>query len=301
MKGVTWFLVICFGLAWVSWELAIRAGVGVTSWQFEVIALPGAFAPAIAAIVVRRWITREGFTDAGLRLHANRWPYYLFAWLLPLLVVALIVAEAGAFGIATPDFTLTRAAGAGAAGHSVNAVSREGWLIVPELMAVAVVMTPVLWGEEFGWRGYLQRRLLPGRPVAAALVTGLIWGVWHYPVTLRGYDYPDHPIAGSLLLTALAILLAYIFEWLREKSGSIWAPSLAHAATNSIGGLALLWLGPASPAVVGYGGILALPPLTLVCVCIYWSERRRQHGKLGVRSSWPTHRTSLPSSKEEYQ
>ena len=63
-------------------------------------------------------------------------------------------------------------------------------MVVPQLMGVAVLMTPLLWGEEFGWRGYLQLRLFPGRPVSAAIATGLIWAVWHYPLTLRGYDYP---------------------------------------------------------------------------------------------------------------
>jgi membrane protease YdiL (CAAX protease family) len=277
MKGVAWFIAISFGIAWVSWEFAIRSGISVLSWQFELFALPGAFAPAIAAIVVRKWITGEGFADAGLKLCLNRWPYYLLAWLLPLAVVGVILTEAVIFGIGKPDFTLADAAASGVAGHGLGAVERLGWLIVPQLMLTAVVMTPVLWGEEFGWRGYLQPRLFPGRPVAAAVATGLIWGVWHYPVTLRGFDYPDHPVLGSLLLTVLAVLLAYIFGWLRERSGSIWVPSLGHAATNSVGQLGLLWLaGSAGASWVSYGGVLAIPPLALVCLCIYWTDQRRQ-------------------------
>lgn len=277
MKGVLWFIAISFGVAWVNWELAIRAGISVTSGQFQLFALPGAFAPAIAAIVVRKWITAEGFADAGLRPNLRHWPYYLFAWTLPLGVVAVILVEAAVFGIGRPDFTLAGAAEFGVAGHSIGNLAKLGWLIVPQLMLTAIVATPVLWGEEFGWRGYLQPRLLGGRPVAAAVVTGLIWGVWHYPVTLRGYDFPDHPVLGSGLLTILAVLLAYIFGWLRERSGSIWASSLAHAATNSVGQLGLLWLaGSAGPSWVSYSGVLGIPPLVVVCLCIYWYERRRR-------------------------
>jgi membrane protease YdiL (CAAX protease family) len=275
MNGVIWYLVICFGVAWTSWEVAIGSGVSVLSWQFQLYALPGAFAPAIAAIVVRKWITREGFGDAGLGLRAARWPIYLFAWLLPLAVVAVVVAEAVTFGVARPDFTLTRAIATGEAGHSLTALRNPGLWIVPQLMVMAILMTPILWGEEFGWRGYLQPRMLAGRPVPAAIATGVIWGVWHYPLTLRGYDFPGQPILGSLLLTVCAVLLAYVFGWIRERSGSIWASSLAHAATNSIGGLTLLWLAGASISMISYAGVLAIAPLLLACSCLFWADHRR--------------------------
>ena len=41
----------------------------------------GAFAPAVAGFIVRKWITREGFAGAGLRPNLRKWPYYLVAWL----------------------------------------------------------------------------------------------------------------------------------------------------------------------------------------------------------------------------
>ena len=45
----------------------------------------GALSPAVAAIIVRKWVTREGFSDAGLRLNRHHWRYYLAALVLPLL------------------------------------------------------------------------------------------------------------------------------------------------------------------------------------------------------------------------
>ena len=283
-KGVIWFLVISFGVAWISWEIALATGVSVLSSQFQLYALPGAFAPAIAAFVVRKWITREGFADADLGLQPARWRYYLLAWLLPLAVVATIVLEAMVLGIARPDFSLSRAV---TAGYAAKELGNRGLLIVPIVMITAVLLTPVLWGEEFGWRGYLQKRLFVGRPVRAAIATGLIWGVWHFPLTLRGYNYPDHPIVGSLMFAVFAVLIAYIFGWIRERSGSIWASSLAHAATNTIGNLALLWLaGPQGPFVVSYAGLLAFPPLAIVCLCIFHAERRNSpHVELAAQSS----------------
>ena len=274
MRGVIWFLAIAFGLAWISWEIAIQSGVPVLSGQFQFFALPGAFAPAIAAFVVRKWITREGFGDAGLGVHIRNWRFYLLAWLLPLAVVAAITAQAVVLGIAEPDFTLERASATEIAGNKVEGLGDLAWLVVPQVMILAIVATPVLWGEEFGWRGYLQRRILVGRPVAAAVVTGIIWALWHFPITLRGYNYPEQPLLGSLIFVGITVPTSYLFGWFREKTGSIWAASLAHASTNAIGALALLWFaGAASLHLVSYGGLLAIPPLFAACAIIYWSER----------------------------
>ena len=284
MRGVVWFLAIAFGIAWISWEIAIQSGVSVLSWRFQLFALPGAFAPAIAALVVRKWIMREGFGDAGLGVDARHWRYYLLAWLLPVLVVAAIIAQAVLLSIAEPDFTIERAEAAGLAGRNAKGASDLGWLVVPQSMLMAILATPLLWGEEFGWRGYLQRRILIGRPVAAAIVTGAIWAMWHFPLTLRGYNYPEQPFLGSLIFVAITIPTSYLFGWFREKTGSIWAASLAHASTNSIGALTVLWFGGAAELhIISYGGLLAVLPLLVACAVVYSSEhwQRRKDPKGG--------------------
>src|SRR4249919_2845309 len=127
MRGVLWFLLISFGVAWAWWEIVIQSGIGVLSWQFQLYGLPAAFSPAAAAFVVRKWITGEGFDAAGLRLNLRHWRLYLLAWLLPLLLVAAITLEAVLFGIAEPDFTLARASAAGVAGRSSVPLGEQAW------------------------------------------------------------------------------------------------------------------------------------------------------------------------------
>jgi len=141
----------------------------------------------------------------------------------------------------------------------------------------------VLLGEEFGWRGYLQRRLDPRRPLRAAVITGFIWGVWHYPVILAGYEYPGYPLTGLIVFPVGTIFLAIIFGWLRERTGSIWAPSLAHAATNAIGGslILLAFWGGSHPIFVHYLGVYGWLPLGTVCAALYLT------GQLAPRSSPP--------------
>ena len=101
-------------------------------------------------------------------------------------------------------------------------------------MITALIATPILWGEEFGWRGYLQLRLFGNRPLLGAMVTGLIWGLWHIPINLRGYNFPDHPVLGMLVFTVSTTMLSIIFGWLRIRTGSIWPASLDNSNSATI-------------------------------------------------------------------
>lgn len=291
MRGVGAYVLLSFALAWTAWWLAWRAGATPANLVvFQLWLLPGGFAPAIAALVVRRWVTGEGFADAGLCLDTSRWRYYLFALLWPFVAVAAITLLAALLGVSQPDFTLQRALGelAGAGLHAPPA-PRHLWLLLPPALIVnAVLATPVLWGEEFGWRGYLQLRLFAGRPLAAAVATGLIWGVWHYPLVLMGYQYPVHPFLGLLVLPVGTVLLSIVFGWLRLRTGSVWSASLAHAATNAVGGSLTLLLFRGGPhwILVSYLGVLAWVPLLALCAWIVLGARlegpprnagRRQH------------------------
>ncbi len=235
-KGILAYLVIAFGVAWTIWEIPAQKELSFDNPVFQVMILVGSFGPAIACIVVRKWITREGFSDAGLKLNFRRWRYYLAAWVLPLVVALAVVGLALLFRIGEPDFSP----------HDLEArvpiiqllpVPSQFYivLIAVQLMLTAAIMAPLLFGEEFGWRSYLQIRLFSDRPVLAAVATGIIWGVWHSPLNLRGYNYPDHPILGLFLFPVVMMFLSIPLGWLRLKSESIWPACLGHAGVGIIG------------------------------------------------------------------
>jgi len=278
-KGVLAYLLIAFGIAWILWEVPLCLGLSIRSPLFQLAVLPGGFAPAVACAIVRKWITHEGFADAGLRLHLRQWRYYLIAWLLPLAVTAVIVVLASALGLSQPDFSLQRAAATLAPEAAQQlAVPPTLLLILPvQLLITALVATPILWGEEFGWRGYLQLRLLSDRPLLAAVSTGLIWGVWHYPLNLRGYNFPEQPVLGLLVFPVSTVFLSIIFGWLQRKTGSVWSASLAHAATNAVGGslTMLLFMGGPNWIFVAYLGVLGWIPLGALCAWIVLSGQLR--------------------------
>jgi uncharacterized protein len=90
-------------------------------------------------------------------------------------------------------------------------------------------------GEEAGWRGFLQPRLseIVG-PAPAALLTGIVWSLWHLPLFfVQGWDHPRWWIFG-LVLTAASVILAYGFNL---SGGSILAAILGHFTLNRSSGI----------------------------------------------------------------
>ena len=267
--GILAYLAISFGLAWALWTVPLLVADGNPVIQLAI--LPGAFAPAVASFGVRRWITREGFADTGLNPRLRQgWRHYLFALLWPLVAAVVIVVLGTALGVGRPDFSVVRAMGELAPGANVPPFPAALWPVVPlQLLVVAMVATPVLWGEEFGWRGYLQTRLLADRPLPAAVATGLIWGMWHYPLMIfAGYNFPDDRLVGLLVFPVSAVLLSIVFGWLMQETGSVWAPSLAHSATNVVGSslVLLLFFGGPNWILLSYVGVLAWVPLGALCL-----------------------------------
>lgn len=118
-----------------------------------------------------------------------------------------------------------------------------------------------LFGEEFGWRGYLLPRLVPLGGVPAALLVGLVWGFWHAPlIVLDDFNYPGYPWLGVPMMMLFCILLSIIFAWLRFRSCSVWPPTLAHAAVNAQAGFAILFLSEGDSLFRAPPGLLGLVP-----------------------------------------
>jgi membrane protease YdiL (CAAX protease family) len=285
-KGIGAYLLQTFLGAWglwlIGWVAASRVfRISPTNLLFQFVLLPGAFMPAMAAIIVRKWITHEDFSDAGLQLNFRRnWKYYIFAaYILPIVVLGSIVGLAALFGISYPDFSLHRSLAILVPQVKPSSVQFTTGLWVIWMLQLMLTGIPiaalVTWGEEFGWRSYLQIRLFAERPVLAAVVTGLIWGLWHYPLIFLGYEHYENIGVGLVVFPVCTILLSIIFGWLRMKTGSIWSSSIAHGATNSLGAslALLLFLGGPKFTFVSYLGILSWIPLGALCAWILLTKQ----------------------------
>ncbi|MEE4420707.1 CPBP family intramembrane glutamic endopeptidase [Streptomyces bugieae] len=263
--GVAAFLALSFGGTW-GWLWCATAVFGLSPLN-PLLQVPACCMPSIAAVVVRRWVTREGFADAGLGLRLKTaWPYYLAAWLCPAALAACTLGLAVLFGLWHPQLS-------GLGGVLPGA---DDVLTVLGMMMASLVLTPLYWGEEFGWTSYLRPRLFGGALLPSSLVTGLIWAVWHVPLAFIGYvDFPNMAL-GLLVWTVSFQFQEVILMWLYTRSGSIWVASLAHAGNNMVLSLVLgqvldegAGLGPTWPMV------LSTIPLAVLSLAITVHTRRR--------------------------
>jgi uncharacterized protein len=263
-RGIAWFLVLCLGLTWSIEIILLMQGVRFTALTNGTTILLALimWIPAISAFIVRRWITREGFASANLRI--GPWKPYLYLLLgVPCLFLA-IYALTCTFGLGLFSTDLSAFLKSLPPTHPGKMT-----LSVPILLAIWVFLTMIVapfiniigtFGEEFGWTGYLLPSLLPLGRWKAVGIYGVIWGLWHAPIIVGGFNYPGHPVAGVIFMCAFTTALGLIQCSLLLRYRSVLLTSFFHGAVNAgaqgvwpllVTGVATLWGG-----AVGLVGIL---------------------------------------------
>ena len=137
----------------------------------------------------------------------------------------------------------------------------------------SVLLAPVLavliaFGEEYGWRGYLQSELFKLGRARGVLLVGVIWGAWHWPIILMGWSYPGYPLIGLVLTVLFATGLAVVLGYAVLKSGSVLLSSYLHAlndqVTAYIVALGFLPFNPVFSFGVGIYGVVTLAVVALL-------------------------------------
>lgn len=93
----------------------------------------------------------------------------------------------------------------------------------------------LFFGEEFGWRYFLQPRLqkLYGKRFGV-IILGFIWGIWHAPLCFMLYS-PKTPVYCVIGHVSACIFLGIFLGYAYMKTGNVWAPMLIHMVNNVIG------------------------------------------------------------------
>jgi membrane protease YdiL (CAAX protease family) len=135
-------------------------------------------------------------------------------------------------------------------------------------------------GEEIGFRGYLLPRLMPLGTPRALLVSGLLHGIWHFPLILLTSALPINGtwlIAGPLFLLVLTAAGTF-YGFLYLDSGSVWAPTLAHGTINALINLFKAITVTASPValqyLVGETGVFTLVMTALFAGWVFYRLRQ---------------------------
>ena len=229
IKRVLIFVFIAFVITWIP-EIIMNKTVGFEDYFFSpkytIITLYSMLTPAIANVLTRL-ITKEGWGESYLHLHLQKnVKYYLFAAFFPA-VGSIIGGILISIFFGKLDF--------GASFKEYPPMFMVGVSLT--MISMALPQAFYCFGEEFGWRAYLYPKLekLMGVP-GAVIIGGIIWGVWHAPLTVEGHnfgtDYRGYPWLGVILMCIFCILIGAVLMWLTKKTGSVYPAAIAHAVNN---------------------------------------------------------------------
>jgi membrane protease YdiL (CAAX protease family) len=126
-----------------------------------------------------------------------------------------------------------------------------------------------VFGEEYGWRGFLHNELVKLGPRPGVFLVGLIWGIWHFPIILSGIHTYPATATGLFLGVVFFVLAGFVFGYAVMKTKSIWVVSFMHGTLNSLYSFILNYLMRPYDKVFSFGlGIYGLICLAVVVLVI---------------------------------
>jgi membrane protease YdiL (CAAX protease family) len=207
------YFALAFAITWGLQLPALLAYLGALDVPVESLMAPaglgGAFGPMLAAMIASRL---GGESAKAPFRELRRWRvsplWYAIALGLPL---ALTVATTA----------LYRALGGG---------DEVAWAYPPAAPERVIALFLFPFGEEIGWRGLAYPRLRErASPLAAGLIVGCAWALWHVPMfVLAGFPPSAYPVAFAQLVAG-----SVVYAWLVERTGgSLLLAVLAHAGAH---------------------------------------------------------------------
>ena len=236
-----------YAISWLLW--LPLAGTGPLSGLGFVLAGLGSLVPSAVAIVLVAVVHGKDGVKKLLR-RLLMWRVGVGWYVAVVLVSALMLGAVGLsvlLGGDAPDIAMT----------------------IPGVMFVLVfsIFPGSAGGEEIGWRGFalphLQR---PRSALAASLVLGVGWGVWHLPLFLIGTD--NRPLSMYAPFALATVALSVFYTWMYNGTGgSLLIVVLFHAASNLPLTVLLEPLkGQVLQPFLIYDGLLILAAIVLVAV-----------------------------------
>ena len=262
---------------------------GVPAVATQLLVAAAMFFPAIG-VLITRIVTKEGFKNSWIRpnIKGNIKPY-LLAYFGPGVLTILgsilyFIIFKGSFDLECGYMKLTLEA----TGTPVEALPMP----LPTLLLIqgiqALVLGPIMnfvtcFGEEWGWRGYLFPKLSEKFSIIPMLlISGIIWGLWHAPLTIVGHNYGvgyiGFPITGILAMCLFCIVMGTFLSYVSLKAKSCIPAVLGHGAINGFAAIGMYFTKDGGNPFVGPAptGIIGMIPFAVVAVFMVLSLKKNK-------------------------
>lgn len=228
-RAVPAFLLTTWILSSVFYFLIIKSGKSNGGGGAFVTALM--WCPGIAALIVCKYLGRP-IASLGWKWGETR--YQVISYLIPLVYSVVVYSLVWLTGLGGVNSKFIDAVTA-----SLELGSLPSWagvLLYFVLQATTgfVRGCSSALGEEIGWRGLFVPELAKRTGfTATALISGLVWALWHYPIILFADYNPGTSLWFAVPVVTVNIIgLSFCMTWLRLKSGSLWTGVMFHASSN---------------------------------------------------------------------
>ncbi|MFI2753285.1 CPBP family intramembrane glutamic endopeptidase [Cellulomonas sp. P22] len=257
------FFVLANAASWIAWIPYILSlhGLGVWNFQFPGGAiggqllgmLPGAYLGPIGAAL---FVTAVADGRAGVRAWVRRlWRWKVnWGWYVGILVGVPAAMVLSALVFSGGEAQLPRVT-----------------ILVPLVVGLIMQMLTTGLAEEPGWRDFALVRVqrLLGAP-SAAVIIGVMWGVWHLPLYLTEWGgWPDVPWYRPVELIAFCVAFNVVMTWVFNRTGqSLPMAMLLHVSINNTAGTVWGEMFPAMHRDMGQHALLVGATVAAVVVLI---------------------------------
>jgi membrane protease YdiL (CAAX protease family) len=232
---------LIFFLSWTLQILAIATTGDIASESAELWLVATMFVPlvvTIAFLIKYKSLRSALLWKPNLKIFGT----VVIAFLIPTVIAFLVLFFIEIMGYGHSGWFEFYADGVSISGGPfLLGLGKQSWLIFTiNIIATAGAFSLMngipAAGEEFAWRGFLQGQLIQRFGTMKGIaILGFIWSMWHLPAQLAGYNFPDNPIFGSLIISPVELIaVSFFLGWLTLKSGSFIPAAIAHGAGNSI-------------------------------------------------------------------
>ena len=272
MKNLKLYIAIAYGLIWAAGLAFYLSGTMVASFSGAAPWLVSLcmFIPLVATLICQKSSKEPLLRGIGIRWKVNRW-WFLGWFTFPVIALLTLLFTHWISGIDTHSEIMQ------ALGETLpfGPVGATAITLLSGMLAGATINGLFAFGEEVGWRGYLLKQFEGRSFLGTAVVIGIIWGLWHAPLILMGHNYPQHPQWGVLMMVVVCILMSFIIQYFRVKSGSVIVAAIMHGTCNGVAGLTMIFLSldKYNDLIDGACGLAGILAMLVVALAIFLLDR----------------------------